>query len=132
MLPSVWFNDFGLLHCIICHFVLVAAWLENNETLLILGPMCMKPGGGHGRVVLDFVDPNSYDICESEDVCCYAGFGDLILLGLALVVFIFFSCQNPVSSLSPLLNETTRKSCRSLALPEIKKAYCWVRGRSMG
>ena len=78
-------------------------------------------------VVLDFVDPNSYDICES-----YAGFGDLILLGLALVVFIFFSCQNPVSSLSPLLNETTRKSCRSLALPEIKKAYCWVRGRSMG
>lgn len=28
----------------------------------------MKPGGGHGRVVLDFVDPNSYDICESEDV----------------------------------------------------------------
>lgn len=93
VLALVWYNDFGLLHCIICHFVWVAAWLENNETLLNLGPMCMKPGGVRERVVLDFVDPNPYNICGSEDVCYYAGFRDLFLLGLALVISIFFSAK---------------------------------------
>lgn len=73
----------------------------------------MKLGGKRERVVLVFVDPNPDGVCRSEDVCCYTGFRDLFLLGLTLVCLGFFCLvgfpfffQNPVSSLSPLLNET--------------------------
>lgn len=39
-----------------------------------------------------FVDPDPYGVCGSEDVCCYAGFKDLFLFGLTLVLLgLFFS-----------------------------------------
>lgn len=57
--------------------------------------MCVKLGGKHERVMLVFVDPNPYGVCGSEDVFCYAGFKDLFLLGLTLVLLGFFFSKTP-------------------------------------
>lgn len=73
------------------------------------------------------VGPSPSGVCGGEDMRCCVGFGDLFLLVLTLVFlfcfgFFFFNLQNPVSGLSPLLNETIWKSCRFLALSGIRKA----------
>lgn len=60
-------------------------------------------------------------------MCHYAGFGGLFLLGVTLVFSLsFFSLPNHVHNLSPLQNETIQKSCRFLALSEMRKAIIAV------
>lgn len=105
------FNSFGLLHCIISlsfHLGGSLARKQSNWSFLV-GPMCL---GGAWESCAAFCRPQPiWCLWEWRYVCSRVGFRDLFLLGLALVFFFFFP-PNPVGSLSPLLNETIRKSCR--------------------
>lgn len=80
-------------------------------------------------LVMVFVGPSPSGVCGNEDVCYCGTQGSVpacsdtcLFVLIWFFLFFFFNLPNPVSGLSPLLNETTGKSCRFLALFGIRKA----------
>lgn len=75
----------------LCHFILVAAWLENNQTDHFLLDPCAW--GEHERVVLLFVDPNPSGVCGSEDMCVPVWDSGICSCSVWHLSFSFFSPQ---------------------------------------